>query len=41
MQCDEMQGYLFSRPLPREVLEGQFLNAAAAAQAPRRLRLLP
>jgi diguanylate cyclase (GGDEF)-like protein/PAS domain S-box-containing protein len=40
MLCDEMQGYLFSRPLPREVLEKQFLNAAAAAQAPRRLRLL-
>jgi diguanylate cyclase (GGDEF)-like protein/PAS domain S-box-containing protein len=41
MLCDEMQGYLFSRPLPREVLERQFLGASAAAEAPRRLRLLP
>jgi diguanylate cyclase (GGDEF)-like protein/PAS domain S-box-containing protein len=40
MLCDEMQGYLFSRPLPREVLEKRFLTAACAADAPRRLRLL-
>jgi diguanylate cyclase (GGDEF)-like protein/PAS domain S-box-containing protein len=41
MLCDEMQGYLFSKPLPRDVLEKRFLSAASAAQAPRRLRLLP
>jgi diguanylate cyclase (GGDEF)-like protein/PAS domain S-box-containing protein len=41
MLCDEMQGYLFSKPLPREILEKRFLTAAAAAEVPRRLRLLP
>ncbi len=41
MLCDEMQGYLFSRPLPREILEERFLTAGSVAEASRRLRLLP
>jgi len=28
--CDEMQGYLFSKPLPRAEFEGKYLSAAAA-----------
>ena len=25
LNCDEMQGYLFSKPLPRDVFEATFL----------------
>jgi diguanylate cyclase (GGDEF)-like protein len=31
LNCDEMQGYLFSKPLPREVFEATFLVARARA----------
>jgi diguanylate cyclase (GGDEF)-like protein/PAS domain S-box-containing protein len=31
--CDEMQGYLFSRPLPGEVFEAKFLAGAVAVVA--------
>jgi diguanylate cyclase (GGDEF)-like protein/PAS domain S-box-containing protein len=31
LKCDEMQGYLFSRPLPAAEVEARFLGAAAAA----------
>jgi EAL domain-containing protein (putative c-di-GMP-specific phosphodiesterase class I) len=30
LKCDEMQGYLFSRPLPAAEVEAKFLGAAAA-----------
>ena len=30
LHCDEMQGYLFSRPLPAADVEAKFLGAAAA-----------
>jgi EAL domain-containing protein (putative c-di-GMP-specific phosphodiesterase class I) len=30
MHCDELQGFLFSRPVPREVFEARFLNAPVA-----------
>jgi EAL domain-containing protein (putative c-di-GMP-specific phosphodiesterase class I) len=33
LKCDEMQGYLFSKPLPAAVFEAQFL--AARAPEPR------
>jgi diguanylate cyclase (GGDEF)-like protein/PAS domain S-box-containing protein len=35
LNCDEMQGYLFSRPLPREMFEQRYLrsNAGAASVA--------
>jgi EAL domain-containing protein (putative c-di-GMP-specific phosphodiesterase class I) len=26
LSCDEMQGYLFSRPLPREIFERRYLG---------------
>ena len=26
LNCDEMQGYLFSRPVPREIFETRFLS---------------
>jgi EAL domain-containing protein (putative c-di-GMP-specific phosphodiesterase class I) len=32
--CDEMQGYLFSRPVPGEVFEARFLAVPAAVAAP-------
>jgi len=28
LKCDEMQGYLYSRPVPAEVFEAQFLRLA-------------
>ena len=31
LNCDEMQGYLFSKPLPREIFEATFLVARARA----------
>jgi EAL domain-containing protein (putative c-di-GMP-specific phosphodiesterase class I) len=31
--CNEMQGYLFSRPLPAEEIERRFLAQPKAAQA--------
>ena len=27
LNCDEMQGYLFSKPVPREIFETRFLAA--------------
>jgi diguanylate cyclase (GGDEF)-like protein/PAS domain S-box-containing protein len=35
LNCDEMQGFLFSRPLPREIFEAKYLtgNAGAASAA--------
>jgi diguanylate cyclase (GGDEF)-like protein/PAS domain S-box-containing protein len=30
LNCDEMQGYLFSKPLPREIFEAKYLGAANA-----------
>jgi EAL domain-containing protein (putative c-di-GMP-specific phosphodiesterase class I) len=32
LSCDEMQGYLFSKPVPREVFETRFLAPPAAAR---------
>jgi diguanylate cyclase (GGDEF)-like protein len=32
--CDEMQGYLFSKPVPGEIFEARFLAPAAAAAPP-------
>ena len=29
LACDEMQGYLFSKPVPREMLEARFLQRAS------------
>jgi EAL domain-containing protein (putative c-di-GMP-specific phosphodiesterase class I) len=26
LQCDEMQGYLFSKPVPRDVFESKYLG---------------
>jgi diguanylate cyclase (GGDEF)-like protein len=31
LKCDEMQGYLFSKPLPAAEIEAKFLGAAASA----------
>jgi len=31
LDCDEMQGYLFSRPVPVEIFEARFLAEAACA----------
>ncbi len=31
LDCDEMQGYLFSKPVPREVFESTYLTPLAAA----------
>jgi diguanylate cyclase (GGDEF)-like protein/PAS domain S-box-containing protein len=30
LKCDEMQGFLFSKPVPREIFEAKFLAAPAA-----------
>ena len=30
LDCDEMQGYLFSKPVPREVFETRFLAPSPA-----------
>ncbi|MEO8384854.1 MAG: EAL domain-containing protein, partial [Betaproteobacteria bacterium] len=30
LACDEMQGYLFSKPVPRDVFEAKFLTLAVA-----------
>ncbi len=32
LKCDEMQGYLFSKPVPTDVLEEKFLTRIARAQ---------
>jgi diguanylate cyclase (GGDEF)-like protein/PAS domain S-box-containing protein len=32
LNCDEMQGYLFSRPVPGEIFESKFLTAMAQPQ---------
>jgi EAL domain-containing protein (putative c-di-GMP-specific phosphodiesterase class I) len=29
--CDEMQGYLFSKPVPRDMFESRYLTAAVTA----------
>ncbi|MEA3134900.1 MAG: hypothetical protein QOG17_2746, partial [Gammaproteobacteria bacterium] len=29
LDCDEMQGFLFSRPIPRELFESKYLAARA------------
>jgi diguanylate cyclase (GGDEF)-like protein len=33
LDCDEMQGYLFARPVPGDVFEARFLEAAGARRA--------
>jgi len=33
LNCDEMQGYLFSKPLPQEIFEGKYLGAGHAGAA--------
>jgi EAL domain-containing protein (putative c-di-GMP-specific phosphodiesterase class I) len=30
LNCDEMQGFLFSNPLPREIFEAKYLQSAVA-----------
>jgi EAL domain-containing protein (putative c-di-GMP-specific phosphodiesterase class I) len=30
LNCDEMQGYFFSKPLPREIFEAKYLGASNA-----------
>ncbi|MNC95858.1 cyclic-di-GMP phosphodiesterase [compost metagenome] len=37
LSCDEMQGFLFSKPVPREVLETRFLARPAAGVVPSTL----
>ena len=32
LKCDEMQGYLFSKPVPREIFEARFLAQAASTE---------
>jgi diguanylate cyclase (GGDEF)-like protein/PAS domain S-box-containing protein len=32
LNCDEMQGYLFSKPLPREIFEAKYLRTARAGE---------
>jgi EAL domain-containing protein (putative c-di-GMP-specific phosphodiesterase class I) len=34
MSCNEMQGYLFSKPVPREILEAKYLARAPHATLP-------
>jgi diguanylate cyclase (GGDEF)-like protein/PAS domain S-box-containing protein len=34
LDCDEMQGYLFSKPVPREVFEERFLTLNELSRAP-------
>jgi EAL domain-containing protein (putative c-di-GMP-specific phosphodiesterase class I) len=31
LNCDELQGYLFSKPVPREIFEARFLGIAPSA----------
>jgi EAL domain-containing protein (putative c-di-GMP-specific phosphodiesterase class I) len=33
LKCDEMQGYLFSKPVPADVFEARFLRKAIEALA--------
>ena len=33
LSCDEMQGFLFSKPVPVELFEARFLAAVPAAEA--------
>jgi EAL domain-containing protein (putative c-di-GMP-specific phosphodiesterase class I) len=33
LDCDEMQGYLFSKPLPREIFQAKYLGAVVASVA--------
>ncbi len=33
LSCDEMQGFLFSKPVPRDVFEAKFLNATLQVSA--------
>jgi EAL domain-containing protein (putative c-di-GMP-specific phosphodiesterase class I) len=34
LNCDEMQGYLFSKPVPCEIFEQRFLVPCAGASNP-------
>jgi len=35
LKCDEMQGYLFSKPVPAEIFETRFLAPPSAGDASR------
>jgi len=35
LNCDEMQGYLFSKPLPRDVFESKYLRVSNGKLGPR------
>jgi EAL domain-containing protein (putative c-di-GMP-specific phosphodiesterase class I) len=32
LSCDEIQGYWFGRPVPREVFEAKYLSATVLAE---------
>ena len=32
LNCDEMQGYLFSKPLPCEIFEARYLTPSSSAR---------
>jgi hypothetical protein len=34
LNCDEVQGFLYSRPLPRETFESNFLSPGGSPPAP-------